>query len=112
MLAGLPVCKRNVKFVEGEKFNDCRLDCKKELEVMKQTNVGKGNITYYYVLTKADDKLSTNLKYSKFEKSTERVKLREKFPLYGDMIWFKLFKIMRKIRSMEIASLEVPISKL
>ncbi|XP_057321153.1 putative ankyrin repeat protein RF_0381 [Microplitis mediator] len=113
MLAGLPVCERNAQSVEGEKFDKCRLDCKKELEVMRKTNVGaKQNITYYDVLTKADDELCTNLKYPEFEKSAERVKLREMFPLYGEMIWFKLYRIMRKIHSMEITSLERPISKL
>ncbi|XP_057321208.1 kinase D-interacting substrate of 220 kDa-like [Microplitis mediator] len=103
---------REIKAVKGEQFNDWRLDCKKELEVMKKTIVGERYVTYYDVLTKTDDELYINLKYPNFEESAERVKLSKKFPLYGEMIWFKLYRIMRKIRSMEITSLELSISKL
>ncbi|XP_074107518.1 uncharacterized protein LOC141532851 [Cotesia typhae] len=96
--ANLPVHERN-KDAIGKNLENFAAKCHQEVIKMKDLKIGDVNINFYEVLLMSIHKLAVKLKCHLFDFSeiTNRKKMREVFPLYGGMLFFKLGSVQRRI---------------
>lgn len=87
--AGCRLAEGNLKAIQGKEFEDLRLKCAKEVEELKQTFVGSSNFSLFSVLHKNAHWLARRLKRID-EGDILNSNIRERFPLYGNMLHHKL----------------------
>ncbi|XP_057330690.1 serine/threonine-protein phosphatase 6 regulatory ankyrin repeat subunit B-like [Microplitis mediator] len=82
---------KNLQFVEDEEFNDFYNECRKEIELMKNSKIEGTSCSYYDVLHKSKQELAADLKTIGDNVGVlNEEQLRSKFPLYGGMVCYRL----------------------
>ncbi|XP_008552002.1 kinase D-interacting substrate of 220 kDa B isoform X2 [Microplitis demolitor] len=82
---------KNLQFVEDEEFNDFYNECRKEIELMKDSKIEGTSCSYYDVLHKSKQELAADLKTVGDDVGVlNEEQLRSKFPLYGGMVCYRL----------------------
>ncbi|XP_057330828.1 putative ankyrin repeat protein RF_0381 isoform X2 [Microplitis mediator] len=82
---------KNLQFVEDEEFNDFYNECRKEIDLMKNSKIDGTSCSYYDVLHKSKQELAADLKnIGENVGVLNEEQLRSKFPLYGGMVCYRL----------------------
>ncbi|XP_057336453.1 ankyrin repeat and sterile alpha motif domain-containing protein 1B-like [Microplitis mediator] len=94
--ASLYVSEKNLALIANrEEFSEVRNKCMKEIENMKKKKIGDSNFTYYDLLRKSQHNLAVGLKHYDPWKNIDPL---VSFPLYGEMINYRLRRVLGRKR--------------
>ncbi|XP_044577636.1 uncharacterized protein LOC123260546 [Cotesia glomerata] len=84
------VAPKNLQFIKDESFNDFHNKCYAEVELMKNARIDGTSVSFYDVLHKSKQQLVADLQNVGENVGVTELELREKFPLYGGWICYRL----------------------
>lgn len=88
-VAGYCLAEGNLKAISGKEYDNLRLICSEEIEVLKLSRIDSINLCVYSILHKSEHVLARRLKRVD-EESILRFNFKTEFPLYGNMIYYKV----------------------
>ncbi|KAH0560418.1 hypothetical protein KQX54_004405 [Cotesia glomerata] len=94
---GCDICPRNRAAVRNPRYEKLRTRCKEEIKVIKNTCLIESNITYLDVLKKSVDDLKIELRAMDVAEII-KTELQQIFPNYGAMIYYKLLRVIHKMK--------------
>lgn len=97
--AGFYVCSRNSRAVNNAPWDSLRDKCQQEVKLLKSIQI-TDFVTYYDVLRMSLQKLAVFLKYFNV-RAILNCNLIKVFPQYGEMIYYRLLKVLQRIQLLE-----------
>ncbi|XP_044594877.1 uncharacterized protein LOC123272243 [Cotesia glomerata] len=91
MVAGIPVCEEGKKAAYEEEFQDFWEKCEEEVETLKRLPVNGTDLTYFDLLHRSKDELTSCLQNFDNCINIEEA-LKKTFPVYGGMIAYRIIK--------------------
>ncbi|XP_074093985.1 phosphocholine transferase AnkX-like [Cotesia typhae] len=92
------VCPKNRLAADNRQYDKLRICCEEEFKIINKTCLIDSKITYLDVLKKSVDELMVELREVDLPGIIE-TELHQIFPNYGPMIYYKLLKVIHRIKS-------------
>ncbi|XP_057317896.1 ankyrin-3-like [Microplitis mediator] len=101
--AGWSLINQNLKAIIGKGLDDFYIDCLKEIELMKNFKIDQTIMSYYDVLRINHHEIA--VKSNNFnEGSLNEKELQLQFPLYGQIIYYRLFKSLQRNKLLDMST--------
>lgn len=91
--AGLFLCEKNLKAIDGKEFEDFFNLCCNEIQIMKKFRINRTLVTFYDLLIAKEQNTALRLKYVE-NCGGNILDHKKEFPLYWDIIEYKFERVL------------------